>query len=98
MRASDVFEVARRARERGIDHLRIPANYYDDLAARFDLPAEMLASLRELDLLYDRDANGEFIHFYTRTIGDVFFEVVERRGGYDGYGGANAPIRLAAQR
>lgn len=98
VRCDDVFAVARRARERGIDHLRIPANYYDDLAARFDLPAEMLASLRELDLLYDRDANGEFIHFYTRTIGDVFFEVVERRGGYDGYGGANAPIRLAAQR
>ncbi|GEK87395.1 sugar phosphate isomerase/epimerase and 4-hydroxyphenylpyruvate domain-containing protein [Microbacterium aerolatum] len=98
VRCDDVFTVARRARERGIDHLRIPANYYDDLAARFDLPAEILASLRELDLLYDRDANGEFIHFYTRTIGDVFFEVVERRGGYDGYGGANAPIRLAAQR
>jgi 4-hydroxyphenylpyruvate dioxygenase len=98
VRTSDVFAVARRARERGIDHLRIPVNYYDDLAARFDLPDDMLASLRELDLLYDRDAHGEFIHFYTRTIGDVFFEVVERRGGYDGYGGANAPIRLAAQR
>lgn len=98
VRCSDVFEVARRARERGIDHLRIPANYYDDLEARFGLSEEMLASLRELDLLYDRDAEGEFIHFYTRTIGDVFFEVVERRGGYDGYGGANAPIRLAAQR
>lgn len=98
VRTSDVFAVARRARERGIQHLRIPANYYDDIAARFDLPAEMLAALRELDLLYDRDAHGEFIHFYTRTIGDVFFEVVERRDGYDGYGGANAPIRLAAQR
>ena len=98
VRTDDVFTVARRAKERGIDHLRIPANYYDDLAARFDLSDELLASLRELDLFYDRDAAGEFIHFYTRTIGDVFFEVVERRGGYDGYGGANAPIRLAAQR
>lgn len=98
VRCDDVFTVARRAKERGIDHLRIPANYYDDLSARFGLSEELLSSLRELDLLYDRDAEGEFIHFYTRTIGDVFFEVVERRGGYDGYGGANAPIRLAAQR
>lgn len=98
VRTDDVFAVARRAKERGIDHLRIPANYYDDLSARFGLAEELLSSLRELDLLYDRDAEGEFIHFYTRTIGDVFFEVVERRGGYDGYGGANAPIRLAAQR
>ena len=32
-----------------------------------------------------------------RTVGGVFFEVVQRRGGYDGYGAANAPVRLAAQ-
>ena len=25
-----------------------------------------------------------------------FFEVVERRSGYDGYGAVNAPVRLAA--
>ena len=29
--------------------------------------------------------------------GDVFFEVVERRGRYDGYGAGDAPVRLAAQ-
>jgi 4-hydroxyphenylpyruvate dioxygenase len=28
----------------------------------------------------------------------VFFEFVERRGNYDGYGSDNAPVRLAAQR
>ena len=53
---------------------------------------------RELDLLYDRDAGGEFVHFYTRTVGTVFFEFVQRRGHYDGYGADNAPVRLAAQR
>lgn len=98
IRTDDVFAAARRARERGIEHLRVPANYYDDLDARFGLAPELLDALRDLDLLYDRDSDGEFVHFYTRTIGGVFFEVVERRGGYDGYGGANAPIRLAAQR
>ena len=38
------------------------------------------------------------MHFYTATVGAVFFEVVQRSGGYDGYGAANAPVRLAAQR
>ena len=38
------------------------------------------------------------MHFYTATVGEVFFEVVQRNGGYDGYGAANAPVRLAAQR
>ncbi len=75
----------------------MPDNYYDDLDARFDLDPELLATLRSLGLLYDRDAEGEFLHFYTATVGRVFFEVVERRGGYDGYGAANAPVRLAAQ-
>jgi 4-hydroxyphenylpyruvate dioxygenase len=94
---NDLVEFARRARARGLEFLHIPANYYDDLAARFDLDAEELETLRELHLLYDRDGQGEFLHFYTATVGNVFLEVVERRGGYEGYGAPNAPIRLAAQ-
>jgi 4-hydroxyphenylpyruvate dioxygenase len=48
-------------------------------------------------VLYDRDAHGEFLHLYTRTVGHVFVEIVQRLGGYRGYGAVNAPIRLAAQ-
>jgi 4-hydroxyphenylpyruvate dioxygenase len=93
----DVVAVARRARERGMRFLPVPANYYDDVRARFGLRQEFLDVLRELDLLYDRDDAGEFLHFYTRRIGRVFFEVVQRIGGYEGYGADNAPVRLAAQ-
>ena len=53
--------------------------------------------MQELGVLYDRDEHGDFTHFYTETIGGIFFEVVQRRGRYDGYGAGNAPIRLAAQ-
>jgi 4-hydroxyphenylpyruvate dioxygenase len=28
----------------------------------------------------------------------VFFEIVQRSGGYDGFGEANAPVRMAAHR
>nr|WP_202106915.1 sugar phosphate isomerase/epimerase and 4-hydroxyphenylpyruvate domain-containing protein [Agromyces seonyuensis] len=93
----DALGVARAARARGLAPLPIPANYYDDLDARYELDPGLLASLRELNVLYDRDAAGEFLHFYTGAIGSVFFEVVERRGGYEGYGAGNAPVRLAAQ-
>ncbi|MFF1383735.1 bifunctional sugar phosphate isomerase/epimerase/4-hydroxyphenylpyruvate dioxygenase family protein [Arthrobacter sp. NPDC058288] len=93
----DLVETARAARDRGLDFLQIPANYYEDLDARFDLDPAFLATLRELNLLYDRDADGEFLHFYTATVGSVFFEMVERRGGYDGYGAPNAPVRHAVQ-
>ncbi|MEU0787046.1 TIM barrel protein [Streptomyces sp. NPDC006173] len=93
----DVAEAARRFRAAGGRLLPIPANYHDDLAARHDLDAEELAVLRELGILYDRDAHGEFRHCYTETIGRVFFELVQRDGGYRGYGAQNAPVRLAAQ-
>lgn len=93
----DVVAVAVRAREQGMRFLPVPANYYDDLQARFGLERGLLDRLTDLDLLYDRDGAGEFLHFYTRRIGRVFFEVVQRIGGYEGYGADNAPVRLAAQ-
>ncbi|MDN5852505.1 MAG: TIM barrel protein [Actinomycetia bacterium] len=93
----DVVAVAQRAREHGMRPLPIPANYYDDVRARFGLDDDVVETLRANDLLYDRDNDGEFRHFYTPRIGRVFFEVVERRHGYDGYGASDAPVRLAAQ-
>jgi 4-hydroxyphenylpyruvate dioxygenase len=93
----DLVATARDCRARGLEFLQIPANYYEDLDARFGLAPDFLATLQELDLLYDRDADGEFLHFYTATVGSVFFEMVERRGNYDGYGAPNAPVRHAVQ-
>ena len=62
---ADAFAVARAARERGLDFLPVPENYYADLQARFGLDDDRLSELSELDLLYDRDGAGEFVHFYT---------------------------------
>ncbi|SMG01132.1 4-hydroxyphenylpyruvate dioxygenase [Burkholderia singularis] len=83
----------------GVPFLRIPRNYYDDLAARYALPDDTIEHLSRHNLLYDRDeTGGEFLHAYTELVDNRFsFELVERRGGYDGYGAANAAVRLAAQ-
>lgn len=93
----DVRAVARAARERGFAPLEIPANYYDDIAARFALTDVEVDELRDLHLGYDQDAAGAYLHFYTRTIGEVFFEFVERVDAYAGYGAGTAPVRLTAQ-
>ncbi len=95
---TDVVELARSARAAGLEFLAVPANYYDYLAGRFGLDESYVAELQALDLLYDRSPAGHFVHFYTRTVGTVFFEFVQRFGHYDGYGVDNAPVRLAAQR
>ncbi|MFK4805213.1 bifunctional sugar phosphate isomerase/epimerase/4-hydroxyphenylpyruvate dioxygenase family protein [Microbacterium sp. ZW CA_36] len=94
---ADVLELARAARARGFKPLDIPSNYYDDIEARYQIDPALLDDLRELNVMYDRDEAGEFLHFYTHPIGTVFLEVVERRGAYSGYGALNAPVRLAAQ-
>ena len=54
--------------------------------------------MRQRNILFDRNDDGDFFHAYTETfMGRFFFEIVERRGGYSQFGAANAPIRLAAQ-
>ena len=93
----DIFDAAATALSRGLEFLLVPQNYYEDLDSRFDLEPEFLQRLQDHHVLYDRDEHGEFLHFYTSTIGSVFFEMIERRGDYVGFGAPDAPVRLAAQ-
>ncbi len=96
---TDILHAAVRLRENGIEALPISENYYDDLETRTDLSSDEIAKLREYNILYDSDAQGSYLQLYTRTLlrNGFFFEIVERRGNYRGYGGVNAPVRLAAQ-
>jgi 4-hydroxyphenylpyruvate dioxygenase len=93
----DIFAAVADMRARGAGFLEIPNNYYDDIEAKYDLDAVTMKSLRENQILYDREGDGEFFQIYTHIFDDrFFFEIVERRK-YQGFGAANAAIRLAAQ-
>ncbi len=94
----DIFAQVSRAKEAGVQLLDIPLNYYDDLAARFDFDDEFLSELAYYNVLYDRDAQGgELFHVYTEPFeGRFFFEIIQRKNGYAGYGAANVAVRLAA--
>ncbi|MFC0527131.1 TIM barrel protein [Phytohabitans kaempferiae] len=96
----DAIAAATAMRALGAPVLKIPDNYYDDLDARLAPPPATLAALRENSILYDRDEHGEYLHFYTEMLGSrLFFEVVQRIGGYAGFGAAgSAPVRMAAHR
>jgi 4-hydroxyphenylpyruvate dioxygenase len=93
----DIVATVQRLTANGVKMLPIPENYYDDLEARVDLPADRLDAFRRNNILYDRDEYGEYCQAYTQSFESMFFfEIVERRG-YKGFGAVNAPIRLAAQ-
>ncbi|MBV0912060.1 bifunctional sugar phosphate isomerase/epimerase/4-hydroxyphenylpyruvate dioxygenase family protein [Anianabacter salinae] len=95
----DILETARVLRARGFEGLAMPENYYSDLTARFDLPADLLARMRAANILYDADDRGAFFQLYSVTLpGGIFIEIVQRTGAYGGYGAPNAPFRIAAQK
>lgn len=95
----DIFITAEALAARGFESLAISANYYDDLGARFGLEETLLNRMQALNILYDEDASGRYFQFYGRRhSSEVFFEFVQRTGGYAGYGAANAPHRISAQK
>lgn len=95
--SSDLRAQARRMMTAGFEALKMPDNYYQDLAARHGLSASQIQELQDLNLLYDQDDQGEFLQLYSQPIfNGFFFEIVQRIDGYSGYGGANSPFRVAA--
>ena len=95
----DIFATSDALAERSFKPLPMSDNYYADLTARFDLAPELLSRLKAGNILYDEDAHGAFFQFYSRPYaGGMFFEIVQRKDGYAGYGAPNAPFRIAAQK
>jgi 4-hydroxyphenylpyruvate dioxygenase len=97
--SDDIFASAKALKANGLTLLPISQNYYDDLVARLGLDAGFVSKLQADNLLYDRDEKGEYFQLYTPNFGEgFFFEIVQRTGGYNGYGAVNAPFRIAAQK
>ncbi|UZE50770.1 bifunctional sugar phosphate isomerase/epimerase/4-hydroxyphenylpyruvate dioxygenase family protein [Rhodopseudomonas sp. P2A-2r] len=93
----DIFAAVAEMRARGASFLKIPENYYADIEAKYGLDTATMTLLRDNQILYEREGDGEFFQIYTHAFDErFFFEIVERRN-YAGFGATNAAIRLAAQ-
>lgn len=94
----DIFETSDKLNNSGFHRLAFSSNYYDSIQASYGLLSEFRNKLEAGSILYSRNESGEFFQIYSQRIWNgLFVEIVERRGGYQGYGARNAPIRLAAQ-
>jgi 4-hydroxyphenylpyruvate dioxygenase len=94
----DIFETSNLLAEAKFQRLEISPNYYSNLHNEFGLSVELVQQLKSGNILYSQHDDGEYFQIYSQSIfNGLFFEVVERRNRYDGYGAENAPIRLAAQ-
>ena len=87
----DIVRTVEQLKERGIEFLRTPETYYDDVPERIGEIAEDLEDLKRLGILVDRDDEGYLLQIFTKPIGDrptVFLEVIERHGAR-GFGDGN---------
>jgi 4-hydroxyphenylpyruvate dioxygenase len=96
--SADLFATVQQLRDAGLRFVPISDNYYDDLPTRFELDAAFVEQLRAHGILFDRSAQGDYLHAYTEGYegSGFFFELVQRLGGYDGYGAPNASARMAS--
>jgi len=76
---------------RGVQFLKTPESYYDDVPERIGEINESLEDLRRLGILVDRDDEGYLLQIFTKPVGDrptLFFEIIERHGA-KGFGEGN---------
>lgn len=76
---------------RGVGFLSTPGSYYDELERRLGHVGVPLATLRDLNILVDRDESGELFQIFaqsTHARRTFFFEVIERLGART-FGSAN---------
>jgi 4-hydroxyphenylpyruvate dioxygenase len=79
----DIIDTVSKLRRQGVEFLRVPSTYYDDLMARTGPIDEPVSELRDLGILVDRDDEGYMLQIFTRPVEDrptVFFEVIQRKG------------------
>jgi len=83
MATDNIIETVGTLRRQGVEFLRVPNTYYEDLLARVGRIDEPIEPLRELGILVDRDDEGYMLQIFTRPVEDrptLFYEVIQRKG------------------
>jgi 4-hydroxyphenylpyruvate dioxygenase len=83
MATNDIVKTITDLRSRGVEFLRVPGTYYDDLLNRVGHIDEDLEPLKELGILVDRDNEGYLLQLFTKPVEDrptLFFEIIQRKG------------------
>ena len=84
LQTESILDTVAELRRRGIQFLRVPDAYYEEVREKFaDLDEVDVEALRELRILADRDEEGYLLQIFTKPVVDrptLFFEVIERRG------------------
>ncbi|HMQ06840.1 MAG TPA: 4-hydroxyphenylpyruvate dioxygenase [Saprospiraceae bacterium] len=80
---NNIIHTVTEMRNRGIDFLYVPEEYYDFLQSRVGEIDEEIEAIKSLNILVDRDEEGYLLQIFTKPVVDrptIFFEIIQRKG------------------
>ena len=83
MATDNIIETVSKMKSQGVEFLRVPNTYYQDLSTRIGKIDEPMDELAKLGILVDRDDEGYMLQLFTKPVEDrptLFFEVIQRKG------------------
>jgi 4-hydroxyphenylpyruvate dioxygenase len=91
LQCKDELYTVNKLQKNGVDFLRVPDTYYEQLPSRVGAVEEPISSLKSLGILVDRDQEGYLLQIFSKPVEDrptVFFEIIQRKGSR-GFGKGN---------
>jgi 4-hydroxyphenylpyruvate dioxygenase len=79
----DIVKTVTELASRGVEFLKVPDSYYEELTERVGKIDEEIAPLKKLGILVDRDDEGYLLQIFTKPVQDrptLFFEIIQRKG------------------
>jgi len=80
---NDIVKTVTDLQSRGVEFLKVPSSYYEDLVDRVGHIDEDLQPLKDLGILVDSDDEGYLLQIFSKPVEDrptLFFEVIQRKG------------------
>ncbi|MGZ3846307.1 MAG: 4-hydroxyphenylpyruvate dioxygenase [Flavisolibacter sp.] len=80
---NNIVKTVKELMSRGVEFLKVPNSYYEDLLDRVGKIDEDLEPLKKLGILVDRDNEGYLLQLFSKPIQDrptIFFEIIQRKG------------------
>ncbi|KAF1997173.1 4-hydroxyphenylpyruvate dioxygenase [Amniculicola lignicola CBS 123094] len=95
LRTADIISAIKNLKERGVEFIKVPSTYYDNMKLRLKRAGltlnEDFEVLKSLDILIDFDEGGYLLQLFTKHLMDrptVFIEIIQRNN-FDGFGAGN---------
>ncbi len=83
MLTDNILKTVSKLREQGVEFLRVPHTYYEELTDRVGKIDEPIEELDRLGILVDRDDEGYMLQIFTKPVEDrptLFYEIIQRKG------------------